>query len=430
MAYHISKMEGNADLSGRDFVGLSESDEYDLDISVPYGVSLPDIISDSDFENIRFLKRYVRVIQKALNSARVKQSLEKNTLGLKNPLAGMKIACDFVLMGPIIEYEVTEQKAETGKINFDKTVKNITPLFINEEFIYDKYIIEKKRIKNDNFVATVQANVINHFMKNGGELIFGSRLKVSAKPIRLDKKTIVLLRRELNQTFNSREQNVIRWMISYIEGIDITEEKGQWEYAIIASTLWETMINSIFGNQTRLDKSLYGKRYPFVSLRTGAVIKKGSPTEHDTIFEDDESVFIIDAKMYGSEDYLLSEEVLGKQFGYYLEARVKRPSKTVINILFLPALTGEKNGFSDKVIVDPHTRMEDDPDKIIFLYKYSANQIIDDYYYSRKKVGMLKREFIDFISEPYVRDFLKKANPTDSRICTYAMMWKKYPTKK
>lgn len=281
----------------------------------------------------------------------------------------------------------------------------------NGDLIYDEYITRKKRIKEDNLVVTVQANVINHFIENGGEILFGAKLKVPAKPIRLDKTVISKLRRELNQTYNSRNQTVIRWMIEYIQGLSVSsdsDKNGKWKYAIIASTLWESMILSVYGNQYPNDKTKYGKKYTFYSFSQGKDVIKGSPTQHDVIYEDDNQVIIIDAKMYGNPKNLLSEEVLGKQFGYYVEAKKKNPNKRIINILFAPTIIekGERDGFADLVITDPHIEESTDPDRIIFLYRCTANQLINDIYFSKRKHEKLVDEFNQFICEPNVRQFL------------------------
>ena len=281
----------------------------------------------------------------------------------------------------------------------------------NGDLIYDEYITRKKRIKEDNLVVTVQANVINHFIENGGEILFGAKLKVPAKPIRLDKTVISKLRRELNQTYNSRNQTVIRWMIEYIQGLSVSsdsDKNGKWKYAIIASTLWESMILSVYGNQYPNDKTKYGKKYTFYSFSQGKDVIKGSPTQHDVIYEDDNQVIIIDAKMYGNPKNLLSEEVLGKQFGYYVEAKKKNPNKRIINILFAPTIIekGERDGFADLVITDPHIEESTDPDRIIFLYRCTANQLINDFYFSKRKHEKLVDEFNQFICEPNVRQFL------------------------
>ena len=404
-------MEEEKDLTGRDFVGVSEGKHGKIEVSVPYGVDIPSAVDSSDYENLHFLKIYVKSIQRALNSSVVKNEIDDVSVGMKHPMAAVNIVCDYITMGLIISHITEEKRATTGKMDLRRTIQKVVPSYINGDLIYDEYITRKKRIKEDNLVATVQANVINHFIENGGEILFGAKLKVPAKPIRLDKTVISKLRRELNQTYNSRNQTVIRWMIEYIQGLSVSsdsDKNGKWKYAIIASTLWESMILSVYGNQYPNDKTKYGKRYTFYSFSQGKDVIKGSPTQHDVIYEDDNQVIIIDAKMYGNPKNLLSEEVLGKQFGYYVEAKKKNPNKRIINILFAPTIIekGERDGFADLVITDPHIEESTDPDRIIFLYRCTANQLINDFYFSKRKHEKLVDEFNQFICEPNVRQFL------------------------
>ena len=179
-------------------------------------------------------------------------------------------------------------------------------------------------------------------------------------------------------------------MIQYINGILATSsDKGKWNYAIVASTLWEIMVDSVFSNQQTRSKTTYGKKYSLFSLNQDATVATGRPTEHDTIYETDSEIIIIDAKMYGKDSNLLSEEVLGKQFGYYAEAKKKQPSKRIVNVLLLPSSAANDIGFSDQIILDPHIKSSDDPDRIIYIYHYPANTLVSDYYYSKRRTTLI-----------------------------------------
>lgn len=416
MNFPIVKMETSAELTGRDFVGVSQSGDYGLQVTVPYGIVIPDMVSNLDTGNMRFLKIYVKAIQKALNDKSVRYTIDENSVGIKHPLAAVNIIYDYITMGPLIEFDTSEVLSNLGKMDLNRTIQKVIPSYINDNLIYDEYITRKRRVVQDNYVAIVQANIINHFMKNGGELLFGSNLKVHTKPLKLDKTVSLKLRKEISQTFNSRKLTVIQWMLEYLSGAFISEEsKGHWNYAIIASTLWEVMVDKVFGNQVTRNKTKYGKRYSFYSIDEGKTVFTGRPTEHDTIYETDDEVIIIDAKMYGRDNNLLSEEVLGKQFGYYVEAKKKHPTKRVINVLLLPISNSDAicEGFSNQVITDPHSMMTDDPDKIIFIYHYPANDLVKDYYYARRLSGKIHDDFEAFIHKPNVRSYL------DSRHTSY-----------
>lgn len=408
MDFHIIKMSESVEITGRDFVGVSQNDCSQLQVTVPYGIEIPNIVNSFDTKNMRFLKTYVKAIQKALNEKNVRNSIESVTAGINHPVAAVNIIYDYITLGPLVEFEMNEVLTNSGKMDLNRTIQKVIPTYINDNLIYDKYITRKRVMIQDSYVASVQGNIINHFMKNGGELLFGSSIKVIVKPIKLDSTVRQKLRKELNKTFNSRKLTVIRWMLEYLEGILISNEnKGKWNYAIIASTLWEVMVDAVFSNQSKRDKTKYGKRYSFTSMTSGASMPSGKATQHDTIYEDNEKIIIIDAKMYKHNNTLLTEEVLGKQFGYYHQAK-KCTSKKVINILLLPTIKefGENDGFLDTVILDPHNEPNGDPEKIIFIYKYNANQLVMDYYYGKRKYDILQGDFNNLISKSDIRKFL------------------------
>jgi hypothetical protein len=58
--------------------------------------------------------------------------------------------------------------------------------------------------------------------------------------------------------------------------------------------------------------------------------------------------------------------------------------------------------------LDPHTSAKEDPYKIIYLYEYPANDLVDDYYYGRKKYNYLIDQFKRFIQERDVAFFLER----------------------
>ncbi len=406
------------ELNGNSFVGVAGTDGISGNISivVPVGTECDGEVDDSDIrqkEQYRFLRRYVKAVQKALSSNHVKERLE-NTAGIHNPAAAVNLLHDYLSIGKFVEFEVVSGLSECGKIDFGQTIRKVRPKASEGNIFFDKFISRKRVVQEDNFIATVQCNVINHFMRHGGAMLFGQSVSTPVRGIRLDRQTITELRKELNNTFNSRKENIIQWCIEYIDGVCGLDESdttdGNWQYAIIASTLWEVMVDSVLGNQPYRDKTLYGKTYEFTYFDGHSM--RGNATQHDTIYEDDETLIIIDAKMYRYTEHLLSENVLGKQFGYYEQAKMMKrqagEQKRIINILVLPQTEFSGSYFQNKIILDPHTTASEDPFKIIFLYNYPVNNLIDDYYFGRKKYNVLIDHFRNFIQDPAVSLFLEQ----------------------
>ncbi len=426
MRYPIIQIGKSSDpeLDGTSFVGVSRFGDSDrVSIVVPYGIKVDEEIDDSDEsqkEQFAFLRRYVKVIQKAISSYK-KESIEEKA-GIHNPTAAINLLHDYLSLGRFVEYDSVSSLSERGKLDFNQTIKKVSPLCLNNSFFFDRYITRRKRVVDDNDIANIQCYIINHFMEHGGVFLFGQSISIPTRKVKLDRRAISKLKKELSNTFNSRKENIIRWCIAYIEGqLHLDEnntENGTWNYAMYASTFWEVLVDAVLGNQTERDKTKYGKTYEFTCFN--GETHKGESTQHDTIYEDDTMVVIMDAKMYGNQKSLLSESVLGKQFGYYEQAkRVKKAAnekKCIINILVLPHYSSHPRYFQHKVILDPHTEPEDDPYKIIYLYEYPANELVDDFYYGRKKYDMLIEQFKDFIQKPETKAFLEQ------RGCNYSLV--------
>ncbi|MBQ6311135.1 MAG: LlaJI family restriction endonuclease [Bacteroidales bacterium] len=412
MKYSIVNIS-ETEKGGRSFVGISNIKDTDKTrIVVPYGFQISSVVGIEDKDSIDQLRRYVKVIQKALHTYVAQREEIDFSKGMNSPLAAVNIIQDYLSMGSFVEFEKTLQESDKGKINFRQTIKKIHPRIIGGGFFYDSFITDKKLVVEDNLIALIQGNIINHFMSHGGDVLFGRSLVAQVLFVNLDNKqeahhAIRLLREEQNNTFNSRKQNLIRWSIDYIRGLLIPnyEERGEWNYAIVASSLWEIIVDYVFGNQKKRDKTVYGTTYRFFDIATGKYTEQGSSTEHDTIYEDDEYIFIIDSKMYASQNDLLTEAILGKQFGYYLSAKKKKPHKKIVNMLFLPCVDCER-GFQSIFIPDPNAPKLLDPDKMVFLYCYPVNDLIDDYYYGRKRIGKIKKDFLSFTSSPKIRAYL------------------------
>lgn len=211
----------------------------------------------------------------------------------------------------------------------------------------------------------------------------------------MDESLIRKLNRIRANSYNSRKQQLIRWMTEYIRGAILDREtKGDWLFSIVASTLWEEMIDACFSNQKIRDKTVYGKREKV--FRGGKMVTVGAPTQHDTLYETDDEIIIFDAKMYGSKLGIDNGDVLGKQHGYYRQARLRNPEKLISNILVLPFIerTGNVPGFHRDFYPDYDLG---DPNDIILVYEIDFQTVMDAYYRGKKLVTEFKEELHSFL---------------------------------
>lgn len=394
MKYTCRTISSDDDGGGRSFVGVFKS-ENDYIIKTPYGLLLPETISTTERENVAFLKKYAKCITKALSNDKKRQSIQSVDNANSSPYSALNIVVDYIQNGLYREFETEKIQRTTGKIDFKSTVAKIKPIIVSDEAYYTSFVVDRKRVSSQEVVSLAQANAINHFMENGGEILFGNMLHINAPAIRLDNNLIYKLQREKSCSFNSRKQQLIQWIIDYIRGASSDKSDGKWRYAIIASTLWEEMIDACYSNQRRRNKSLYGRQFTMHKIgKTGS--KKSKPTEHDTIYEDENTLMIIDAKMYQDPDSLNNEGVLGKQFGYYETAHKKLgDTKHIYNILIKPYVPGIDSQIGFEAFIPYDSDEEQNGSKnLIYVYCVEFSKVMNAFYYGKKLSGQLLKEIL------------------------------------
>lgn len=383
MDYNCKSISDDVELDGRSRVGIFKDSE-NYSVITPYGLILPKIINCLEKDKVAYLKKYAKCITKALSKDKMRQLLYANRDSKNNPLSALNVVLDYIQNGPYREYENEIVIREKGKIDFKKTISKVRPEIIKGEILYSKFAVSRKRISSQEIVNIAQGNVINHFMEHGGEVLFGSLIQVTVPRISLDGNLINRLRIEKANSFNSRKQQLIQWMIEYIQGALNKKAVGEWQYSIVASTLWEEMIDACYSNQISRNKTQYGRK--FKMYIEGQQKPHTSPsTQHDTVYETEDEIAIIDAKMYQSAILLNTHEVLEKQFGYYMTAKVLNPNKRVYNILIKPYVDGydAKEGFIAKIPFSEGQLLPYD-DNIVLVYSVDFNTVLDAYYSGRK----------------------------------------------
>ena len=398
MEYTCKCISNDAELGGRSRVGIfKENDNYS--IITPYGLLLPDIIDATDRDRILILKKYAKCITKALSKQKVRQMLYANIGTKNNPLAALNVVLDYVQNGPYREFENETVIREFGKIDFKKTISKVKPSIVDNEALYTSFVVSRKKVSSQELVTIAQGNVINHFMENGGEILFGNLVRVTVPKIALDNNLITKLKSVKATSFNSRKQQLIQWIIDYIQGAITKKDVGTWQYSIVASTLWEEMIDFCYSNQINRNKTLYGRKFEMKeeTAESGKhIVHTSSPTQHDTIYETLTEIAIIDAKMYKTAASLNNSEVMEKQFGYYIVAKVKNPNKRVYSILIKPYIEGvdAKEGFIAKTpFINAHILPYDD--SVIFVYSIKFETVLNAYYTGKK----LSNELIESARE-------------------------------
>ena len=237
MEYSCKCISNDDELGGKSYVGIfKNADEYS--VVTPYGFVLSDTINSTEREKVEYLKKYARCITKALSKDKTRRLLQEKYDSKNNPLSALNVVLDYVQNGPYKEFESETVMREVGKIDFKKTISRVKPMIINDEAFYTKFAVSRKKTSSQELVNLAQGNVINHFMENGGEILFGNLIHITVPQIALNSGLVNQLKIIKANSFNSRKQQLIQWIIDYIQGAVNKKEVGSWQYSIVASTLW------------------------------------------------------------------------------------------------------------------------------------------------------------------------------------------------
>lgn len=226
---------------------------------------------------------------------------EKKYLYGDSQLNGNRIASAFFLLedycqnGYITRQSEISAIGQNGSIDWVSTINKQTPVFSNRRLIYTNPIIRKRKTDNNNIVHLTHRYVISECFKEWGWLFdYDSSIDFSS-PLPLPvNETIDALRKELQQTFLTREVHVIQELIHYLSEISGSNKSKRLD--IIAtpyfSFVWEAICGFLFDNQ-------YSRLKPLLPQPVWeSDIVNGSIAQRPDIFYVNDALYILDAKYY------------------------------------------------------------------------------------------------------------------------------------
>lgn len=407
----IDNLINNDEKNGKSFIGMKKK-ENSYEVVGPYGLNFKtDKINLKNKKELYKIRILLKAIVKALKSSNVKMKMKESNIDGINVKSGIEIVIDYLENGIYREYEKHWKRSKTGKIDFKKTLNRVKPTVYKNNIIYLDYIVSSKRIKDEELVRQAQISIINDFMMRGGNIFFGFNLNIKGKLLKIDRILKNKLLRIKRESFNSRKIRLINLIIDYIDATTINKRDedldDNWSFMIIGSTFWEEIINACYGNQLNQSKTQYGNyyiRHHFFNNYD----KEGRKTEHDSIYENDELILILDAKHYCKENNLLSASVLDKQFGYYYSAIRQKPNKDIYNLFIIPNLDGAKSSFKNYVLHRPEKPKA--PNEFVFVYSANVDELIQCYLNGKNISRKLLSDLKDLLENQQIRSYLSDFN--------------------
>ena len=218
-------------------------------------------------------------------------------------LSYQHIILDFLENGYYKEREHEYKSGTNGRISWQRTIKKKTPYFSNGSFVYLDFIVRKNKINADNMLTKIHMHCVRESFEKLGWLYLASDILPPKPDIRFNKDMFVaVLRKAMNNTFNTQKKRLFTSMLDIIEQKDDdlkrTSEKA---YGINQfAPVWENLIDHVFSTES--NKNEYFPNTTWHIIKSGGV-SQGHSLRPDTIMKHknekgEDILHILDAKYY------------------------------------------------------------------------------------------------------------------------------------
>lgn len=301
-------------------------------------------------------------------------------------------------------YKVTN----SGKVNWNRTVKQTKPIVSNNNIVYLETVRNKINYNENELIAIINRYcVYESFLKIG--CLFSSKM-VKKENLKISKKACIkVLNDKYNNTFNSDEINLFKNMKKILEAESNDSINQEFYFGTTSfHTIWEGMVNYFFGENKKIREE-YNPKLRWFDSSGSKISGQASTLRPDTIAfkysEETKKVFILDSKYYKGSVNLddgnlpLSESV-PKQLVYanwaINKVNPKNESQNVFNAFIMPDnLEGENKperlkmkyyGFvKPEWLSDEEFKDEKKPYNRIQGIKIDTRDLMENYFQRNKK---------------------------------------------
>lgn len=295
------------------FVGLKYINNK-LEIHFPVGYERPEIyynLTDkTEIENQT--KKDIACLIGILSSFGKKEKMLKlsdlfsKTEEVDFPIhAYIFIIKDFLNNGYFKEKEKVYKKSQTGKVSWNRTIKQIKPQFVNENPIYLEFITQHTNYNEEELISQIHKFCIHESFSKLGFLI--SSFKPEKSKLKFNKNLFSsIIKMRGAKTFNQETLLLFKNMLDLINYLDNTNENESFIFGTNSfHHIFEQMVDSLFGEP---DKENF---YPKVFWNLNNSDKcfnfngdsKRNSLRPDTIMitnrgTENQKIFVLDSKYY------------------------------------------------------------------------------------------------------------------------------------
>ena len=318
-------------LYGNEFVGLKFEDGK-LKINFPLGYTP----AENEKEKRKDILNLISVLStfNEHKDSYIKKSELKKETNVEFPIhAYLFIINNFLNNGYYIEREVLYKRGTTGKINWNRTIKQIRPqVDKNDNVVYLEFITRKTNYNESQLITLIHKYcVYESFSKIG--FLFSSFMPQKS-PLKYNANLFkTIIKTKMSKTFNEKNQLLFKNMLDIINYIDSNGEDKTFHYGTEHfEHVWESLVDTVFGEN---DKE---KFYP----KCNWVLFDDDQKEHEINYQNDvfkkyslrpdtimipnrgtskQKIFVLDSKYYrygvsnGTYDLPGSDSII-KQIAY------------------------------------------------------------------------------------------------------------------
>lgn len=343
----------DAKLQGNEFVGIKiEDDMPKVYFPLGYCRSHDPIQERKDILNlISVLSAY----GKKSNGKLTKSEQESESFPIH---AYIGVFVHYLNYGYYVENETTFKRGASGKINWNRTIKQIRPQVSENSAVYLDYIRKKNSLNENALITQIHKYCVLESYKKIGSIFNFPRPVNFAIPLRKEL-FVSVLREKIANTFNERNLMLFHNMLDILLSL-AKDDKPQkllfgtddFEY------VWEGLIDKVFGISNKQDF------YPKCSWKTldskNSEEVKWQETEKSALRPDSimiygEKVFILDSKYYKygatrNNFHLPGSGSILKQLAYaeYVETQKKAAGKNIYNAFIIPYNAESRKWFNEE----------------------------------------------------------------------------------
>ncbi len=393
---------------GDSFVGIRAENQNGIQtvsVTFPMGYRKSQLASFDEKTMRRNIRNLILVLDEygKQKEGEISSGIFSNQTKEKFPVsAAFFLIQDFLKNGYYTERRTEYKIAQAGKINWQRTIKNIRPVATAcNDIVYLDYVVQKSRANENELISLIHKFCVHKAFSLLGFLFTSF---VPARPdVKFNRNLFIsVLKNRISRSFSQKSNLLFFSMISFLEETDFENENLNFVYGTNSfENVFEYMIDKSFGIKNK--EKYYPKCHWTIKGRksnfSNDIYRKFS-LRPDTIMiseiDGEENYFVLDSKYYrfgdsGNEYDLPGTDSIIKQISYaeFIENKFNIESSRIFNAFILPAdLDGKSFEYFGFAECDSNPAENKNYNKIhgLLIDMYS---LIENHSKSEKKISEL-----------------------------------------